>query len=182
MDEDLADLARAAAAGNLAAFEAIVRRTHSHVWRFCAYLVDTQTADDLTQDTYLRAQRGLTRYRGDAPLRAWLLTIARRVCAAEIDARQRHRDLCLTVGAPLTQPPVHDPTSVVDVDLLIASLTDERRAAFVLTQVIGCDYAETAQICGVPVGTIRSRVSRARSDLVEKLRDTSATPSSSARR
>jgi DNA-directed RNA polymerase specialized sigma24 family protein len=46
---------------------------------------------------------------------------------------------------------------------------DEQRAAFVLTQVLGCSYAETAVICGCPVGTIRSRVARARADLDEML-------------
>ena len=173
VDENSADLARAAAGGDRTAFEAIVRSTHTHVWRLCAYLVDTQSADDLTQDTYLRAHRSLTRYRGDAPVRAWLLTIARRVCAAEIDARQRRRDLALNVGA-LPARPVHDPTDAVDIDILIAALPGERRTAFVLTQVIGCDYAEAAQICGVPIGTIRSRVSRARFDLVEQVRNASA--------
>jgi RNA polymerase sigma-70 factor (ECF subfamily) len=49
--------------------------------------------------------------------------------------------------------------------LLLAALQEERRAAFVLTQVIGCSYAEAAAICGCPVGTIRSRVARAREDL-----------------
>ena len=48
---------------------------------------------------------------------------------------------------------------------LLAALDPDRRAAFVLTQMLGCSYAETAAICGCPVGTIRSRVARAREDL-----------------
>ena len=51
------------------------------------------------------------------------------------------------------------------VGLLLAALDPERRAAFVLTQMIGCSYAEAAAVCGCPVGTIRSRVARAREDL-----------------
>ena len=55
--------------------------------------------------------------------------------------------------------------------LLLAGLEPERRAAFVLTQLIGCSYAEAAAICGCPVGTIRSRVARAREDLIVMMTD-----------
>jgi RNA polymerase sigma-70 factor (ECF subfamily) len=142
----------------------IIATTSSDVWRLCAYLVDRQSADDLTQETFLRAHRALDSFRGDAPVRSWLLSIARRVCAGELDARARRRDLALAVR-PLVR---HDvPASgMVEIEALIASLGPERRAAFVLTQVIGCDYAEAATICECPVGTIRSRVARARDDLI----------------
>jgi RNA polymerase sigma-70 factor (ECF subfamily) len=60
-------------------------------------------------------------------------------------------------------------------DELITRLGDDRREAFVLTQVIGCSYEEAAEICGVPVGTIRSRVARARGDLIEAVRSAEAT-------
>lgn len=55
-------------------------------------------------------------------------------------------------------------------DALVAGLTPERREAFVLTQLVGTSYEEAASVCGVPVGTIRSRVARARGDLIEALR------------
>jgi RNA polymerase sigma-70 factor (ECF subfamily) len=142
----------------------IIATTSSDVWRLCAYLVDRQAADDLTQETFLRAHRALDSFRGDAPVRSWLLSIARRVCAGELDARARRRDLALAVR-PLAR---HDAAAagVVEIEALIASLSPQRRAAFVLTQVIGCDYAEAAAICECPVGTIRSRVARARDDLI----------------
>jgi RNA polymerase sigma-70 factor, ECF subfamily len=167
VEQDLAALAQAAAAGDRDALEQIVNATRTDVWRLCAYLVDRQSADDLSQETYLRAQRSLSTYRGEAPLRGWLLAIARRVCAAEVDARVRRRDLALKVR-PLASH-VAPPGSDVDITLLIGALTAERRAAFVLTQVIGCDYAEAALICDCPIGTIRSRVARARDDLIAAL-------------
>jgi RNA polymerase sigma-70 factor (ECF subfamily) len=142
----------------------IIATTSSDVWRLCAYLVDRQSADDLTQETFLRAHRALGSFRGDAPVRSWLLTIARRVCAAELDARARRRELALAV-LPLARHQVAA-TAEVEIETLIAALPTERRAAFVLTQVIGCDYAEAAAICDCPVGTIRSRVARARDDLI----------------
>jgi RNA polymerase sigma-70 factor (ECF subfamily) len=57
----------------------------------------------------------------------------------------------------------------VSVRALIAGLEPERREAFVLTQVVGLSYAEAADVCSCPVGTIRSRVARARADLVDAL-------------
>jgi RNA polymerase sigma-70 factor (ECF subfamily) len=171
VSQDLNGLAMVAGAGDDAALGELIAATRTDVWRLCAYLVDRQSADDLTQETFLRACRGLARFRGDAPVRAWLLSIARRTCAAEIDARARQRDLRLHVQALRADGTATDVTAGVDIDLLIAGLSTERRTAFVLTQVIGCDYAEAAAVCECPIGTIRSRVARARADLVNALQD-----------
>ena len=54
--------------------------------------------------------------------------------------------------------------------MLLDTLEPDRRAAFVLTQILGCSYEETAQICGCPIGTIRSRVARARDSLLQLAR------------
>ena len=169
MDE-LNSLARSAAHGDRAALTELIRATQHDVWRLCAHLVDPAAADDLAQETYLRAVPALRGFRGDAPLRAWLLTIARRVCAAEIKTRQRARetDAYLAASLPAAQAP-SDPGLRAELIQLLSSLDQDRRAAFVLTQVLGCSYAETASICGVPVGTIRSRVARARADLDDLL-------------
>jgi RNA polymerase sigma-70 factor (ECF subfamily) len=160
--DELNALARAAGDGDRAALTALIAATQSDVWRLCAHLVDPAEADDLAQETYLRAVPALRGFRGDAPVRAWLLTIARRVCAAEIKSRQRAREAAAGVAASL---PAGDSGLRAELTELLLSLDPDRRAAFVLTQVLGCSYAETASICGVPVGTIRSRVARARADL-----------------
>jgi RNA polymerase sigma-70 factor, ECF subfamily len=166
--DELTSLARAAGRGDRDALARLVRQTQGDVWRFCAHLVDPAAADDLTQETYLRALPALRRFRGDAPVRGWLLTIARRVCAAEIGARSRDRQLSTRLaaesaaGAPLSVP---GPATQAAIGLLLAALDPDRRAAFVLTQMIGCSYAEAAEVCDCPVGTIRSRVARARADL-----------------
>ena len=166
--DELTRLARAAGRSDTAAFAMLIQRTQSDVWRLCAHLVDPAAADDLAQDTYLRAIGALKGFRGDAPVRTWLLTIARRVCAAEIGARLRDRQLATRLAAMpqagLGQAP--EAGSRAAVAQLIAGLEPDRRAAFVLTQMIGCSYAETAAICDCPVGTIRSRVARAREDLI----------------
>ena len=167
MDE-LTSLARDAARGDHGALARLVQRTQADVWRLCAHLVHPAAADDLAQDTYLRALGSLGKFRGDAPVRVWLLSIARRACAAEIAARSRDRRLATRLAAlpegGLGQPP-SEPHAQVVADDLMAALDPDRRAAFVLTQMLGCSYAEAAVICGCPVGTIRSRVARAREDL-----------------
>lgn len=167
MDE-LTSLAIAAGRGDRGALASLVGETQADVWRLCAHLVDPAAADDLTQDTYLRAIPALPGFRGDAPARTWLLAIARRACAAEISARSRDRRLTTRLGAApdrgLGQPPA-EPGADAVVGELLAALQPERRAAFVLTQLLGCSYAEAAAVCGCPVGTIRSRVARAREDL-----------------
>ena len=180
MDE-LTSLARAAGRGDRAALARLVRETQGEVWRLCAYLVDPAAADDLTQDTYLRAIPALPKFRGDAPVRAWLLAIARRACAAEITARSRDRRLAARLAAlpdvALGQPQA-EPGAQAAADELLAALEPGRRAAFVLTQMLGCSYAEAAAACGCPVGTIRSRVARAREDLDAMTADQDAAPRS----
>jgi RNA polymerase sigma-70 factor (ECF subfamily) len=173
MDE-LTRLARTAGRGDDAALALLIQRTQADVWRLCAHLVDPAAADDLVQETYLRAIGALRGFRGDAPVRTWLLTIARRVCAAEVSARIRDRQLAAQLAA---RPPAGlageapEAGNQAAVALLLAGLGPERRAAFVLTQMIGCSYAEAAAICDCPVGTIRSRVARAREDLIAMMTD-----------
>ncbi len=177
MDE-LTSLARAAGRGDQAALGRLVRQTQGDVWRLCAHLVDPGSADDLTQETYLRAIPALGKFRGEAPVRTWLLAIARRACAAEISQRTRGRQLAARLavmpGGTLGQPPA-EPGSQAAADELLAALEPDRRAAFVLTQLLGCSYAEAAAVCGCPVGTIRSRVARAREDLAAMTSDQDAT-------
>jgi RNA polymerase sigma-70 factor, ECF subfamily len=177
--DELTSLARAAGRGDRDALARLIRQTQGDVWRFCAHLVDPAAADDLAQETYLRAIPALRRFRGDAQVRTWLLTIARRVCAAEFGVRTRERELAARLqSAPtagLGQQPA-EPGAQTTVDLLLAALDRDRRAAFVLTQLIGCSYAEAAAVCECPVGTIRSRVARAREDLDAMLAEPAEQP------
>ena len=173
MDE-LTSLARAAGRGDRDALSRLIQQTQGDVWRLCAHLVEPAAADDLAQDTYLRAIGSLAKFRGDAPVRLWLLAIARRACAAEIAARSKNRRLAGRVAAlPDTGlgQSAAEPGAQLVADDLMTALEPDRRAAFVLTQMLGCSYAEAAAICDCPVGTIRSRVARAREDLDAMLSD-----------
>jgi RNA polymerase sigma-70 factor (ECF subfamily) len=166
-------LAALAGEGDRAAQAALVRATQADVWRLCAHLADRQVAEDLTQETFLRALPALRRFEGRSSLRTWLLSIARRVCADHVRGRQR-RPLVL-VGedadlAGLERDVPHDEVGgAVAAQDALDRLDADRREAFVLTQLMGLPYAEAAAVAGCPVGTIRSRVARARADLVEAL-------------
>lgn len=143
----------------------LVRATQADVHRLCRHLSSAAEADDLAQETYERALRALPRYRGDAPVRLWLLSIARRTCADALRRRQvRSRLTTRLLGLARENAPAAVGTAAEDE--LLAALDPDQRAAFVLTQLLGLTYAETAEACGVPVGTVRSRVARARAALL----------------
>jgi RNA polymerase sigma-70 factor (ECF subfamily) len=160
----------AAREGDQGEATAFVRATQAEVWRFVAALAGPGAADDLTQETYLRAFRALSDFAGRSTARTWLLGIARRACADHIRSLVRLRRLDDRLAA---QPhPTHTPdhAGLLAAGDLLRSLPADRCSAFVLTQVLGLSYDEAAEVEQVPVGTIRSRVSRARMQLVEAAR------------
>ncbi|WP_410092478.1 sigma-70 family RNA polymerase sigma factor [Streptomyces sp. uw30] len=174
-DESTTAWALAAGGGDPDATDRFVRALHRDVVRYVAHLsADPQAADDLAQDTFLRALGSLHRFEGRSSARAWLLSIARR---AVIDshryaaARPRLYDtddwtLMAERAQPAGLPGFDDGIALLD---LLEALPDERREAFVLTQMVGLPYAEAAEMSDCPVGTVRSRVARARATLVELL-------------
>jgi RNA polymerase sigma-70 factor, ECF subfamily len=163
--------ALAAREGDPVAMAAFVRATQTEVWRFVAALVDSAAADDLAQETYLRAFRALTTFEGRSSARTWLLGIARRTCADHIRLVTRQRRLAARLTALPDAPTGEDPAGPLSAADLLRRLPDDRRAAFALTQVLGLSYAEAAEAEGVPIGTIRSRVARARIALVDAISD-----------
>jgi RNA polymerase sigma-70 factor (ECF subfamily) len=178
-DALLTELALAARHGRSEDVEAFVRATQRDVWRFVAHLAGTDAADDLAQETFLRALRSLPGFAGRSSARTWLLSIARRTvidryrsaavrprCADVPDweeAVERHR--------PAVTGGFEDGIALGD---LLARVPEQRREAFVLTQVVGMSYGEAAEVAGCPIGTVRSRVARAREQLVALLREAEA--------
>ena len=177
--DEVTDLALRGARGDEAALADLIRRTQADVWRYCAHLNGPHEADDLTQEVYLRAIRALPSFRGEAPVRTWLLTIARRTCADHVRAQVRRRRLGDELERREQQratPAESDHAGAHGLESLIAELPDDQRSAFTLTQVLGLSYAETASVCGCPVGTVRSRVARAREAVISALADAEAIP------
>ncbi|WP_328677654.1 sigma-70 family RNA polymerase sigma factor [Streptomyces sp. NBC_00343] len=176
-DESLTNWALAARHGDSVAVDHLVRALHRDVLRYVSHLcADPQAVDDLAQDTFLRALGSLHRFEGRSSARTWLLSIARR---AVIDsyrraaARPRLSDvqdwqLAVELAQPRGLPGFDDGVALLD---LLAVLPDERREAFLLTQLLGLPYEEAAELSNCPVGTVRSRVARARATLLDLLAD-----------
>jgi RNA polymerase sigma-70 factor (ECF subfamily) len=167
-----ARLVAAAQHGDDVALGELGRRAQPAVWRLCRALGDPADAEDLTQDSFLRAINSLSSYRFESPFLPWLLTIARRTCVDHVRKNDRRRRLARRLTGEAREEFVRADDS--DVHALIEHLEPERRLAFQLTQVVGLSYDEAAEICQCPVGTIRSRVARARSELLDTVRQAEA--------
>lgn len=158
-------LADAARDGDGKALTLLLRELQPSVWRLCRALGSPADPDDLTQEALLAFVRALPRWRRDGNVRAYALVIARRVCIDSVRAAGRHRRLLALVGSqPLASD--HVDADGHDVTDLLSLIDADRRDAFVLTQLVGLSYDDAAEVLGVPVGTVRSRVSRARADLM----------------
>jgi RNA polymerase sigma-70 factor, ECF subfamily len=174
-DGQVTEWALAARGGDREAVERFVRATHRDVWRYVAHLAgDVQNADDLTQETYLRALSGLPRFAGRSSARSWLLSIARRVVVDRYRAASSRPRIADTAdwqaAAERAQtcalPGFDEGVALLD---LLDALDPSRREAFVLTQLLGLPYAQAATAAGCPIGTVRSRVARAREDVTALL-------------
>lgn len=177
--------ALAARSGDPEAADRFVRALHDDVLRYVTILSgDPQSAHDLTQDTFARALGSLHRFEGRASARTWLLSIARRAVADSL-RRAAVRPRIADVGDWQTVVENSQPCGLPGFDEgvalleLMETLSEERREAFLLTQVVGLSYEEAAGFVGCPVGTIRSRVSRARLTL-ERLLQAADEPSPAA--
>jgi RNA polymerase sigma-70 factor (ECF subfamily) len=174
LDDATTQLALAARAGDLDALDGFVRALRRDVRRYVVHLsADPHAADDLTQETFLRALMSLHRFEGRSSARTWLLSIARRTVADDLRrkaARPRISRYDWQVAAEQTQP--RDVPGFED-RIALAELLDElpgdRREVFVLTQLAGVPYAQAASQLGCPIGTVRSRVARARTALADLL-------------
>ncbi|WP_338320494.1 sigma-70 family RNA polymerase sigma factor, partial [Streptomyces lonarensis] len=174
---DRTDIARRAARSGapedvarfVTAFEPDVRR-------YITFLrPDTDGVDDLTQETLLRAIASLPRFEGRSSARTWLLSIARRTVVDSVrqaSARPRFTDVPDWRQVAERRQDTGTPPGFeegVALRELLERLPAERREAFVLTQVWGLPYERAAAVCDCPVGTVRSRVARARAELLRLL-------------
>ena len=166
----------------LARFERIVMPHLSAGYNLARWLTrNDHDAEDIVQEAYVRALRAFDRYRGGDP-RAWVLTIVRNTCYTWLRAN-RPADHATTAadsedGWPVAADPGTEPEARLlhgaDRQLLrdaIDSLPVEFREAFVLREIEGLSYKEIADVADVPLGTVMSRLARARHHLQQRLRE-----------
>ena len=170
MSDDDASLARRAASGDVAAFEALVRRHTASVWRVArSMLRDDFAAEEAVQDTFLRAHAALGTFRGEAAVRTWLVSICHRVCIDRLRLKRAETVPLDEVAARRVTP---EPDERLHLDAAVRRLAVDERAAFLLVDVLGYTGAEAAEIVGTPASTMRSRVARAREQLAADLAPT----------
>lgn len=135
---------------------------------------DRDAMDDALQETYIRAFRGLPGFRANARFGTWLYRIAYNACIDELRRRHTHVHVPLE-GLAAGEAREEDPAAAVadrrDLSAALARLSLADRAAVLLVDAYGLEYSEAAEVLGVPVGTIGSRLSRARAQLRRVLQD-----------
>jgi RNA polymerase sigma-70 factor, ECF subfamily len=154
--------------GDAAAFDAIFERYRDPIWRFFRRRVaDSRQAEELTQETFLALVRGTSRYELRSAFRSYLFGIAFNLLSAWRRENQR------TAMAPLDEidpvAPGCDATAVLWVRRALAELDERDREVLMLREYEQLSYDEIATLIGVAVGTVRSRLFRARLALKDKL-------------
>jgi RNA polymerase sigma-70 factor, ECF subfamily len=152
--------------GDLLAFEELVRLYQADAFRFAWHLTrDRPLAEDVTQEAFLRAFRFLGGFRGDRKFGSWLFSIVRN-CAMDALRRQQRVQPWDEESMPRA---VADPNARAELDAALRSISTEHRETFLLVEVFGLSYQETADVQGVAVGTVKSRMFRAREALCKAI-------------
>jgi RNA polymerase sigma-70 factor, ECF subfamily len=160
------DVVRRAQRGDADAFEDLVRAFLPDVYRMALHIVrEPATADDVAQDTFVKAYRAIGRFAWRAKFSTWLFAIARNTAVEAKRTTTRRRRL----DAPRDAPSPPDPSLRLALRTAIDSLPAELREAFLVIEVSGFSYPEASTILSVPVGTLKSRMYRARRLLIAEL-------------
>ncbi|TCN52671.1 RNA polymerase sigma-70 factor (ECF subfamily) [Rhodococcus sp. SMB37] len=166
-DDELIEQCRA---GDTAAFGELVGAYRTRTWAVCLQITGNRhDAEDALQDALTAAWQNLDKFRGTAKFSTWLHRIAANAALATVRRRREVMVDEIDLGAS-SEPTVAD--RVVDVDAVrraLADLPDEYRTAVVLREYAQLSYAEIAEHQGIPVQTVKSRINRARTRLVEAL-------------
>jgi len=169
-----ADLLSAHVAGDPTAFTTLVRRHRDRLWAVALRTTsDPEEAADALQDALLSAHRSAGSFRGDAQVTTWLHRIVVNAC---LDRLRRSK------ARPTVPLPEHDSAHPIEpsdplgrrelaweIDRALRTLPDDQRAALVLVDVEGYSVDETAELLGIPSGTVKSRCARGRAKLVPLL-------------
>ncbi len=193
-DPDL-DLVEAFRRGRPAAFDDLVRRHEARIWRLCGRILsDDDAALDAAQESFVKAWKALPRFKGDARFSTWLTRIAINQCRNELRRRRtvKHtQPLSLDApsrdgessGAASVAAPGHDPYEAVRgrevataLGAALAEIDDEAREVILLRDAEDLGYEEIAEILEVPIGTVRSRLHRARGEVRRRLGPVLAEP------
>ena len=164
--------------GELAAFEQLVERHREIVFRVAARIVGPDDAEDISQDTFLRAFHRLDQYRGTASFRTWLLQITQNTALNALAwARRRPTDADREPPDVADRDPIRQPAVELErrerqqrLEFKLTTLRPEYRSLLVLRDLEGLSYDEISEVLEMPLGSVKGRLHRARGELIELLR------------
>ncbi|WP_195210416.1 RNA polymerase sigma factor [Actinomarinicola tropica] len=171
-------LIHAAQAGDRRALDALLRRHQDRIYAVCRRLAGNDAdALDATQDALIAIVRGLPRFDHRSAFSTWAYRVATNACLDELRRRSRRpvpggdEELADVIRARDDDQPSLDTTTAhrLDIDAALSRLPEDFRAPVVLRDQLGLDYAEIAEVLGIPPGTVRSRIARGRSALARSL-------------
>ena len=168
-----ADLVSRAQAGRLDAFEELVRRHRLGTYRVALRMLgDESDAEDATQDAFVQAWRKLAGFRADAAYSTWMYRIVTNRCLNMLPARRRTEPLPTDREAPASRPDriAEGRWQVEDLQRAIGRLTPEQRAPLVLRELEGLSYEEIAAALELSIPAVKSRLHRARLELLAAMR------------
>jgi RNA polymerase sigma-70 factor, ECF subfamily len=155
------------------AFEMLIHAFQHKIFRLAyTMLGERSRAEDAAQETLLRVWKALPRFRGESSLSTWIYTIVRNYCLSSIQRSGGKRTSSLEepgVRAAAEAPGHVSQAPLPDVERLVAELPDECRSAVMLYYMQEKSYEETAQALGIPLGTLKTRLHRARKLLAGKV-------------
>ncbi|HZK43366.1 MAG TPA: sigma-70 family RNA polymerase sigma factor [Syntrophomonadaceae bacterium] len=179
--------------GDTEAFEKLVFQYQKKIYALSyRYMGNEQDAYDMTQDAFLKAFRSLRTFKGDSSFGTWMYRVATNVCLDELRRRKR-RIITLSLDEPLAtqdgeiEKEIPDPSLTADIIYekkefskyiqdILNQMKPDHKTVIVLRDIEGLTYEEIAEILGCSLGTVKSRLSRARKTLRKKLADRELSP------
>jgi RNA polymerase sigma-70 factor (ECF subfamily) len=177
--EDLCTLVRRCLTGDQPSMLALVERFQGQVFGLCYRMLgQRQDAEDAAQETFVRVLKNLHRWDPTREFEPWLLAIAGNRCRTALSARKRRPAADGAVEHLADDAPDQVPAQLLAEELRLAlvAIREDYRQAFLLFHDHELSYAEIAESLGVPVGTIKTWVHRARKELIEHLRRRGVVP------
>lgn len=180
MDKE-SQLIKRARNGDISAFEELIAEYEKKIYNYCFRMTNNrEDAEDLAQEVFIKVYRGLKSFKGDSQFSTWIYRIAYNTCVDKFrrkkvrvlsmtPANEEEKELDLPDGEPLPEEKVLQAEKKKLIQECIESLKPEYKTVIILRDIQDHTYESIADILGIPLGTVKSHISRARAALREAL-------------